>query len=167
VSPEELKKAVRSVGNSAEAVRRHLGKVAGGKGSSEVGSMESNKIEAGEANQVSHEISTSASLPDKDPDRFRSTGLKAANEIERQEADVSDRLHSAAQSFADIYGNAKRAGHDVYGRMLSSAGHLQKSLSKKACQAREQQPLQFLGVIAFAGLALGITARVWSSRRHG
>jgi hypothetical protein len=130
--------------------------------------MERNKIDdTAETNQVSFGISTSASLPLKEPDRFHGTRLKAEHEIEGKDADVSDMLQTAAHTFAEIYRNAKRAGQNVCRRMSSSAGHLQESLSTKAPQAREQQPFQFLGVVALAALALGITAKVWSSRRHG
>jgi hypothetical protein len=41
------------------------------------------------------------------------------------------------------------------------------SLTEKLRQARKERPLHFLGAIAFAGLALGISARLWSSRHHG
>jgi hypothetical protein len=128
--------------------------------------MEQNEFEVAGSFGVSREIALrSLDEEDEELDEFVSTRLEPGDEPQGQE--VSEKFYAAAKSLSGIYHNAKRAGCDTYGHILSSSRAFKMSLTEKLRQARKERPLHFLGAIAFAGLALGISARLWSSRHHG
>jgi hypothetical protein len=125
--------------------------------------MEQNEFEVAGSFGVSREMAL-RSL-DKELDEFVSTRVEPGDELQGQE--VSEKFYATAKSLSGIYHNAKRVGCDTYGHILSSSRTFKMSLTEKLRQARKERPLHFLGAIAFAGLALGISARLWSSRHHG
>ncbi|MBV8672660.1 MAG: hypothetical protein JOZ33_04430 [Acidobacteriaceae bacterium] len=90
----------------------------------------------------------------------------AWQETESETPDAPTAIPSpAADSVQEAFEQARTQAAQICQRVFGRVQHLAGSARARAMQAKQEQPLQFLAILAGAGFVAGVAIRIWRSRR--